>query len=358
MYVYPFCSLILNFEGADGSTTINDSGRYSNTFTANGNARIRTSDFKVGASSLYLDGTGDYVTGTSSLGPFFDSAFAYKVVTMESWVRIKADPGADAQLFGYWRTTGNVRWVQIAISSTRQVMIKTSSNGTAITTSSSGVTLASDTWTHVRAIVYGASSTARYVSLYVDGVLVYTTPMLTIADQSAARFQIGGDDAGGSVMSESYYDGVIVQNGWITSAPATVGVDNSSWPLKGKRRVTPKRKFTLGSQLGLSRQTQAPDLDIRAQPYIVILVPGRAPTAGPAPTASITGTVTELGIPVQRTIRAYRRDTGAYVSEAVSNPTTGVYTISVYAGVEHNLVCLDDAAGTTQNDLIKRKTAT
>jgi hypothetical protein len=54
---------LLNFEGADASTTMLDD--FGNTWTANGNAQIDTAQFKFGASSLLLDGTGDYVESTN-----------------------------------------------------------------------------------------------------------------------------------------------------------------------------------------------------------------------------------------------------------------------------------------------------
>jgi hypothetical protein len=53
----------------------------------------------------------------------------------------------------------------------------------------------------------------------------------------------------------------------------------------------------------------------------------------------LSGTVTgSTGTPVARVIRAHREDTGAYVGGAISNDTTGAYSITTgYAG-EHTLV--------------------
>ena len=53
---------LLHLEGADGSTDIID--EWGNTWTASGHAHIETDDKKFGSSSLYLDGTGDYITST------------------------------------------------------------------------------------------------------------------------------------------------------------------------------------------------------------------------------------------------------------------------------------------------------
>ena len=57
---YP-ASLLLNFDGANNSTTFTDSSSYNHTGTAYGNAKISITQSKFGGSSGYFDGTGDYV---------------------------------------------------------------------------------------------------------------------------------------------------------------------------------------------------------------------------------------------------------------------------------------------------------
>jgi hypothetical protein len=52
----------LLFEGADGSTTITDTGPNNLAVTANGNAHISTERFFSGSSSLVIDGVGDYLS--------------------------------------------------------------------------------------------------------------------------------------------------------------------------------------------------------------------------------------------------------------------------------------------------------
>lgn len=71
----------------------------------------------------------------------------------------------------------------------------------------------------------------------------------------------------------------------------------------------------------------------------------------------ILGTIlNDAGLPCARIVRAYRRDTGAFVEEVVSNATTGAYTLTVPA-TEINVVALDDAPGTSYNDKILRVNA-
>lgn len=80
---------------------------------------------------------------------------------------------------------------------------------------------------------------------------------------------------------------------------------------------------------------------------------GHLPGFGPA--FEISGTVTDVnGDPAQRTLRAYRRDTGALVGEAVSDSGTGAWSMIVPSTAECTVVCLDDSAGSLENDLVHR----
>lgn len=74
--------------------------------------------------------------------------------------------------------------------------------------------------------------------------------------------------------------------------------------------------------------------------------------------ATVSGTVTDTNAnAVARTVRAYRRDTGALLGEANSNPTTGAYSIDTGAFTgEVQVVMLDDVNGTLENDQILRTT--
>ncbi len=58
--------LYLPFDGADASTVIEDKSIWRAQGTAQGNAQLDTAQSKFGGSSLYLDGTGDYVSFPAS----------------------------------------------------------------------------------------------------------------------------------------------------------------------------------------------------------------------------------------------------------------------------------------------------
>ena len=61
---YSSCSLLMHFSGSDGSTTFTDNSPTPKSFTRGGNAQVSTVQSKFGGSSLYLDGSGDYITTT------------------------------------------------------------------------------------------------------------------------------------------------------------------------------------------------------------------------------------------------------------------------------------------------------
>jgi len=74
-------SLLLHFDGTNGSTTFTDSGPNALAVTAYGNAAISTADSKFGGGSAYFDGDGDYLTVPASNGLEFGSGD----FTIELW---------------------------------------------------------------------------------------------------------------------------------------------------------------------------------------------------------------------------------------------------------------------------------
>ena len=72
---------------------------------------------------------------------------------------------------------------------------------------------------------------------------------------------------------------------------------------------------------------------------------------------AISGFVKDINNnPVPRTIRVYRRDTGVLLGETQTSAVTGAYSLTdAYAG-EVQVVMLDDAAGSIENDQILRTT--
>jgi hypothetical protein len=62
----------------------------------------------------------------------------------------------------------------------------------------------------------------------------------------------------------------------------------------------------------------------------------------------------QSGEPISRVVRAYDRTTGRLSGAAVSNPTTGAYTVHCSTLNEHEVIMLDDSTGILENDQIAR----
>lgn len=72
---------------------------------------------------------------------------------------------------------------------------------------------------------------------------------------------------------------------------------------------------------------------------------------------SVGGTILDTNAsPVVRTVRVYRRDTGALLGETTSSAATGAWTFTTAHTGEVQVVMLDDALGTLENDQILRTT--
>lgn len=73
--------------------------------------------------------------------------------------------------------------------------------------------------------------------------------------------------------------------------------------------------------------------------------------------ATTSGSILDInGNGVARTVRIYRRDTGALLGSVFSNASTGVYSFTDDFAGEVQVVLLDDAAGAVENDQILRTT--
>lgn len=340
---------LLNFEGSNGSTTFTDASKAALTFTAVGNAEISTAQFKTGASSLLLDGTGDYIW-TAALGStdwYYDLDF-YDI-SVDAWIYLTGTPGADACIMARWNSAGAKEW-WLGMDSSRQVKLKyrTSATDKTITTTT---VIAQNQWVHVRFLKFGAN-----LGIFVDGVLAGSaTDGSTWDAYGSIRVSIGADGNGADVIPACYIDSVVV---------------NLNNVLDGLRSFTPPTTFPVreldakldplleSNQLvGPSGGTGLSYIDLAKKLPIYTIVLGDAEAVNPdTPSAAFTGTVTNEGLPVQRTLYAIRRDTVKVVSTVTSDPVTGAFSILLVPNVEHMVVCLDDLAGTVKNDLIKRKT--
>jgi hypothetical protein len=79
---YNSCSLLLHFSGSNGSTTIIDNSPNNFPITSSNGAAISTAQSKFGGSSIFFDGTNDYIITPSSTAFEFGSGD----FTIEGWI--------------------------------------------------------------------------------------------------------------------------------------------------------------------------------------------------------------------------------------------------------------------------------
>lgn len=183
---------LLHFDGADNSTTITD--EIPRTWTVNGNARLRTEQRKWGPSSLYLDGSGDYLSTPNSPG----LTLAGTDATIECWVRpetlsrhmniaSKRPTSADSE-FIFYISGGEVRVVAW-------------NNGSVVVEANGGVQLSENTWHHVALSVVG-----NVWRIFVDGVLSATDTASGAVQGNSDPIFIGRDRSTSSRDFLGYID--------------------------------------------------------------------------------------------------------------------------------------------------------
>ena len=120
------------------TTTFESEIRTAKEILASGNAASSLAQSKFGGGSVYLDGTGDYLTITNS------TDFDFGNYTLESWIYVPSLPSGDyAMLFGL----DGVNWYW-GIRKIGSTLYLTHYDGTVLE-QSTGTTLTTGTWAHV-----------------------------------------------------------------------------------------------------------------------------------------------------------------------------------------------------------------
>ncbi len=183
-------TLLLHMDGSNGSTSFPDSSPSPVSVTATGDAKTSTAQSKFGASSLILDGTGDYLTTAVS------SAFALGTgdFTVEGWFRPSTTPYGNLIDFRSSSQTANP--VLYILNGATVGYYTASANRITSTT-----VLAANTWYHV-ALVRASGTTRLYINGVQEGVAYadssnYASPAAGVrigCSYSAADFFTGNID--------------------------------------------------------------------------------------------------------------------------------------------------------------------
>ena len=183
---YPQTSLLMHFNGTNGSTTMTDNSKNNAAVTAVGNAQLSTAQSKFGGTSLYLDGTGDRLT-TPSRTEFGISAVDF---TIEGWFYPRTlkngncvlSLGTGGSAFYYKLDVGNA-------SGQVELGVNTGTWNVAATYNSSAV-ISINNWYHVAVVRSGTTLT-----FYVNGTAAGTF--------SSANF---GSGTGGTLHIGTYFN--------------------------------------------------------------------------------------------------------------------------------------------------------
>ena len=150
-----FVSLLLHFDGSNGSTVFSDSSANSVAVTANGNAQISTAQSKFGGTSGLFDGSGDYL---SWAGTSFASTDDF---TVECWVYKTAVDASGYTILFYG--TGNTQFsIDNGAAGSIALVINAS-----LVIAGSGTAVTIGSWHHLAWTRQGTT-----VRAFVNGVLI------------------------------------------------------------------------------------------------------------------------------------------------------------------------------------------
>lgn len=190
--------LLIHADGTNASTAVVD--EVGHAITANGNAQISTTQSKYGGASLYLDGTGDYLT----LADHADWLFGSGDFTVEAWIRVANVSGTKC-IAGQWGV-GSAAW-HFSVSGNRLYFAW--SSGGAFSITGTTLTVAADTWHHAAVVKKGTT-----VTLYLDGVADATTGTISGAiDDSAASLTVGVINTTDGGYYNGYLDEIRITKG-------------------------------------------------------------------------------------------------------------------------------------------------
>lgn len=191
----PYTKLLIPGNGTNGSTTITDlTGK---TVTVSGNTNISTAQSIIGGSSIYFDGTGDYL----SLADSADWDFGTGAFTIDFWMRYSSKASAET-ILGIVQDENNVLLVRFP-SDSNNFNLLVVTGGSATLNFSVLHSMIADTWYHI-AVVRGWASGTNNFAITVNGSSIgSTTTSLTVPNYSGSLY-IGQDVGNNNAAFHGY----------------------------------------------------------------------------------------------------------------------------------------------------------
>jgi hypothetical protein len=180
--------LFLRGDGADNSTSIVDSSLNPKTVTAVGGAKISTTQSKLGGSSIYLDGSGDYLSVTlTTLSNFTVEAWCYLTSTGLStiWSGISSSD------------------LEFAISTSQILIVEAGVNFLV----SLSVATPINTWNH-----FAFTRSSNTLRIFKNGIKIHEVAFIYPFFNGATAGRIGIDQSATSRQYAGYLDAVRITN--------------------------------------------------------------------------------------------------------------------------------------------------
>ncbi len=157
-----YTGLLLHFDGDNESTTITDSSQYNHSGSVKGNAKISTSEYKFGSSSVYIPSGGVDAVNIAHNSVFDLSS--KPLFTIDCWIycpSIASRLGICAK----WNSGGKRAYTFIRESNGKFMFFCGTGGSTGSVASTDTWSLSTSTWTHVAAVYDGNNLT-----FYADGI--------------------------------------------------------------------------------------------------------------------------------------------------------------------------------------------
>jgi len=182
-----YVKTLLHMNGANNSTTFTDeSGR---TWTASGNAKISTTQYKFGGASGYFDGTGDYISASDSLDWQLDGGSNSNEWTIDFWVRFD-NVGSNRGFCGQ-KVDNNNLWRFLYNTNVGGIQFRQRQSASITIDLSFAWSPSTNTWYHVALVKQGTTG----YNCFIDGTQIGTTQTDTTPMANfAASMTIGGID--------------------------------------------------------------------------------------------------------------------------------------------------------------------
>jgi len=176
---------VLNFNGADNSTTVTDDTGFT-TWTAFNDAKVKTAESVYGGSSIYFDGSSDYIQADQGypehdIQPGDDFTIEYWVqvhptATTSTTTPVGKSNGGSTTCYSFEVNTNRLRFI----------VYTNGSGASGVGMSASGITLNRGEWYHV-----AVSREGLLTRLFLNGAMVASSEMPDMFSSPATPLRLG-----------------------------------------------------------------------------------------------------------------------------------------------------------------------